>query len=107
MNFLSLRKESDAKNPVKLKLAALQLFFKQNQLFPGKPVKISERRSKRKVIFGKSLRKESGAKNPVKLKLAAQIGSIDRGGGVGKNVTVFVTPRGNEFVGAASILHYF
>ena len=84
---MSLRKESDAKNPVKLKLAALRLFFKHNQLFPGKPVKISERRSKRKVIFGKSLRKESGAKNPVKLILAAQIGSIDRGGGVGKNVT--------------------
>ena len=83
MNFLSLRKESDAKNPVKLKLATLQLFFKQNQLFPGKPVKISECRSKRKVILGKSLRKESGAKNPVKLILAAQIGSIDRGGGVG------------------------
>ena len=66
MNFLSSRKESDAQNCVKSKLAALQLFLKHNQLFPGKPVKISERSSKRKVIFGKSLRKESDAKNSVK-----------------------------------------
>ena len=71
MNFLSSRKESDAGNSVKLKFAALQLFQKHNQLFPGKPVKISERTSKHKFIFGKSLRKESGAQNCVKLKLAS------------------------------------
>ena len=71
MNFLSSRKESDAENCVKSKLAALQLFLKHNQLFPGKPVKISERSSKRKFIFGKSWRKESGAQNCVKSKLAA------------------------------------
>ena len=66
MNFLSSRKESDAQNCVKSKLAALQLFLKHNQLFPGKPVKISKRRSKPKVIFEKSLRKESCATNSVK-----------------------------------------
>ena len=46
-------------------MAELQLFLKHNQLFPGKPVKISERSSKRKVLFGKSLIIESGAKNSV------------------------------------------
>ena len=66
MNFLRLRKESGAKISVKCTQLPVELIFQHYQLFLGKPVKISERTSKRKVIFGKSLRNESGSENSVK-----------------------------------------